>query len=345
MPARFAAIEKKLRAACLAYPEAVEEFPWDERVFKVKKKIFTFAHEYQGKLYVTCKLPQSGSMALSFDFAKPTGYGLGKAGWVSATFEPGDDVPVDLLLEWIDESYRAIAPQKLVKTLVKLRAHRARRRVAVRHPRLGLDGRRNQSRPVEDPLRVEVALAPRLPGRPSEVEVGRRSRDPGPPERRDRLARVHGLAGVEALPDAAEVHVPGRGAVGVLDADPAAALAGRRLVDLSDDAVLDGDDRRADRRAEIDAAVAAAAVAPVTPAWPERPVLALGELWARLLRAGDRKDAIGRGLRRLHRLLGRGREAAHQGENPDRDPPHQRGMLTNLAAWVSPVKTGCDGDT
>lgn len=118
MPARFAAIEKKLRAACLAYPEAVEEFPWDERVFKVKKKIFAFAHEYQGKLHVTCKLPQSGSMALSFDFAKPTGYGLGKAGWVSATFEPGDDVPIDLLLEWIDESYRAIAPQKLVKTLV-----------------------------------------------------------------------------------------------------------------------------------------------------------------------------------------------------------------------------------
>ncbi len=119
MPSRFAVIEKKLRAACLAYPEAVEEFPWDDRVFKVKKKIFAFAQASEGKLYVTCKLPESGSMALSFDFARPTGYGLGKAGWVTAIFEPGADVPVDMMLAWIDESYRAIAPQKLVKTLVK----------------------------------------------------------------------------------------------------------------------------------------------------------------------------------------------------------------------------------
>ena len=117
MPARFAAIEKKLRDACLAYPEAVEEFPWDERVFKVRKKIFAFAHEYEGKLYVTCKLPESSSMALSFDFAQPTGYGLGKSGWVTATFEPGAKVPVELMLAWIDESYRAIAPVKLVTTL------------------------------------------------------------------------------------------------------------------------------------------------------------------------------------------------------------------------------------
>lgn len=117
MPARFAAIEKKLRAACLAYPEAVEEFPWDERVFKVRKKIFAMPHEYEGVLYVTCKLPESGSMALSFDFASPTGYGLGKSGWVTAAFKRGDDVPIDLMLEWIDESYRAVAPKKLVTAL------------------------------------------------------------------------------------------------------------------------------------------------------------------------------------------------------------------------------------
>src|SRR5262249_53571068 len=101
-----------------------------------------------------------------------------------------------------------------------------------------------------------------------------------------------------------KVHVPGRGAVGVLDADPAAALTARRLVDLSDDAVLDGDDRRADRRAEIDAAVAAAAVAPVPPARPEGAVPALDELWAGLPGAGYREDAVGR---LLDRLVGCGR--------------------------------------
>src|SRR5262249_49003057 len=80
----------------------------------VRKKIFAFVHEYEGKFYVTCKLPHSGAMALSFDFAQPTGYGLGKSGWVSATFEPGEQVPVDLMLAWIDESYRALAPRRLV---------------------------------------------------------------------------------------------------------------------------------------------------------------------------------------------------------------------------------------
>lgn len=36
---------------------------------------------------------------------------------MSAKFGTKDDVPVDLLLEWLDESYRAIAPKKLVKAL------------------------------------------------------------------------------------------------------------------------------------------------------------------------------------------------------------------------------------
>ncbi|MET0554157.1 MAG: MmcQ/YjbR family DNA-binding protein, partial [Vicinamibacteria bacterium] len=44
-------------------------------------------------------------------------YGLGKAGWVSARFGPKDRPPVDVLCKWIDESYRAVAPVKLVKEL------------------------------------------------------------------------------------------------------------------------------------------------------------------------------------------------------------------------------------
>ena len=50
-------------------------------------------------------------------FAKPTGYGLGKSGWVTATFAAGDEPPVEMFKAWIDESYRAQAPKKLVKSL------------------------------------------------------------------------------------------------------------------------------------------------------------------------------------------------------------------------------------
>ena len=44
-------------------------------------------------------------------FTEPTGYGLGKSGWVTAKFD--DTPPLPLLKEWLDESYRAQAPKKL----------------------------------------------------------------------------------------------------------------------------------------------------------------------------------------------------------------------------------------
>ena len=59
----------------------------------------------------------SGEMALMLPFVKPTGYGLGKAGWVSARFGAKDAIPEDMLRAWIDESYRAVALKKLVKAL------------------------------------------------------------------------------------------------------------------------------------------------------------------------------------------------------------------------------------
>jgi predicted DNA-binding protein (MmcQ/YjbR family) len=52
-----------------------------------------------------------------FAFASPTGYGLGKSGWITARFGKKDKVPLGLLEAWIDESYRAIAPKAVVKSL------------------------------------------------------------------------------------------------------------------------------------------------------------------------------------------------------------------------------------
>ena len=66
---------------------------------------------------LSVKLPSSASDALDLPFAKPTGYGLGKSDWVTATFEPGDLPPVEILKSWILESYCAIAPKKLLARL------------------------------------------------------------------------------------------------------------------------------------------------------------------------------------------------------------------------------------
>ncbi|MEQ1931406.1 MAG: MmcQ/YjbR family DNA-binding protein, partial [Parvularculaceae bacterium] len=63
------------------------------------------------------KLPVSAEMALTLPFTKPSGYGLGKAGWITCSFGPNDVLPEDLLAGWIDQSFRAVAPKKLVAAL------------------------------------------------------------------------------------------------------------------------------------------------------------------------------------------------------------------------------------
>jgi predicted DNA-binding protein (MmcQ/YjbR family) len=110
-------LEERLRRVALAYPEATEEFPWGERAVKVRKKTFLFMSADATGLHLSFKLPDAHGFALSHPFAEPTHYGLGKSGWVTASFERGAKVPVDLLCEWIDESYRAIAPKTLVRQL------------------------------------------------------------------------------------------------------------------------------------------------------------------------------------------------------------------------------------
>ena len=105
----------RLRKHALAYPETHEDHPWGESAFKVKGKVFVIANVTKEGLHVTIKLPRSREFALEYPFTEPTGYGLGKSGWVTAWFGPNDKPPLDVLEAWIDESFRAIAPKKVVK--------------------------------------------------------------------------------------------------------------------------------------------------------------------------------------------------------------------------------------
>jgi predicted DNA-binding protein (MmcQ/YjbR family) len=117
-PARSA--QETILARALGYPDAAKDNPWEHTVVKVpgrKGKIFVFVDADGGQLSLTAKLPRSGPAALTLPFTEPTGYGLGRSGWVSARFDRGEDIPVDLLLAWVEESYRAVAPKKHVKRL------------------------------------------------------------------------------------------------------------------------------------------------------------------------------------------------------------------------------------
>jgi predicted DNA-binding protein (MmcQ/YjbR family) len=99
-------------------PEAYEDFPWGDRVFKVKKKVFFFlGHSDAEGLGLGAKLPHSSQAALMLPFVEPTAYGLGMSGWVTAQFTAKDSPPLPMLEDWVRESYRAIAPVKLAALL------------------------------------------------------------------------------------------------------------------------------------------------------------------------------------------------------------------------------------
>ncbi len=109
----------------MSLPEATEDFPWGERVARVRGKVFVFlgADPVAGsKIGLSVKLRASAEEALELPFTRPTGYGLGKAGWVSASFGPKDSVPIAIIEGWIRESYRAVAPKKLAAALDASRA-------------------------------------------------------------------------------------------------------------------------------------------------------------------------------------------------------------------------------
>jgi predicted DNA-binding protein (MmcQ/YjbR family) len=99
-----------IRAFAAALPEAWEDHPWGDSVYKVGKKIFIFlGAPADGGFGV--KLRDSHDEAMSFDWVKPSSYGLGRSGWVSCS--PPADAPLDMMLAWIEESYRLVAPKRL----------------------------------------------------------------------------------------------------------------------------------------------------------------------------------------------------------------------------------------
>ncbi|HET6635723.1 MAG TPA: MmcQ/YjbR family DNA-binding protein [Streptomyces sp.] len=109
---------RRVREFALALPGAGEEFPWGESVAKVNKKVFVFLGIEDGERPpgVTVKLtaPEAHEHALSHPGAEPSGYGLGRAGWVSVPLA-GEGAPgAELVCDWVEESYRTIAPKRRV---------------------------------------------------------------------------------------------------------------------------------------------------------------------------------------------------------------------------------------
>jgi predicted DNA-binding protein (MmcQ/YjbR family) len=106
---------KALRKAALDYPDTVEDFPWGHSAFKVAgKKVFLFmGADEDGGFSCSMKLPFRNEEALKVKGAMPTEYGLGRSGWVTFQFSVKAKPPMAKLVDWLDESWRAVAPKKL----------------------------------------------------------------------------------------------------------------------------------------------------------------------------------------------------------------------------------------
>ena len=107
----------RLRQVCLAFPDATEQETWGEPTFRVRNKIFAIARPGDGQVSVWCKAPPGAQEALvgadpARFFAPPY---LGPKGWIGIHLDGETDWAE--IRELIEESYRLIAPKRLVALL------------------------------------------------------------------------------------------------------------------------------------------------------------------------------------------------------------------------------------
>ena len=103
----------RLRAICLALPEASEKEAWGDPTFRVRGKIFAMEKRGDGRISLWCKAPPGSQMVLvgadpDRFFVPPY---VGHKGWVGMRLDSAPDwVEVAALVR---RSYRLIAPKRL----------------------------------------------------------------------------------------------------------------------------------------------------------------------------------------------------------------------------------------
>lgn len=112
----------RLRALCLALPEAHEVEAWGEPTFRVRNKIFAMyaaagTHHGNGRVAVWCKAtPANQDLVLRARpdrfFAPPY---VGPKGWIGAWLDAACDW--DAVAELVNDAYRQTAPKRLLAQL------------------------------------------------------------------------------------------------------------------------------------------------------------------------------------------------------------------------------------
>ena len=110
-----------LREFALSLPETSEGISCNKAAFKAGAKNFFFLGEGEGSeegaFNTMLKLTGSLAEAKKLARSQPGNYSVGGSGWLTARFASGEAPPAGLFDRWIEESYRALAPKKLVALL------------------------------------------------------------------------------------------------------------------------------------------------------------------------------------------------------------------------------------
>lgn len=107
----------RLRAICLALPEATEKEAWGDPTFRVRDKIFAMEKRGDGRISLWCKAPP-GSQEILIGAAPERFFVppyVGRKGWIGLRLD--DDPDWDEVAEVVKRSYRLIAPKRLARSV------------------------------------------------------------------------------------------------------------------------------------------------------------------------------------------------------------------------------------
>ena len=103
----------RLRAICLALPEAIERETWDIPTFRVREKIFTMFTSDAGTPALWCKAPP-GAQTILIEAAPDRFFRppyVGHKGWIGVRLNAAVDW--DEVFELVQRSYQMTAPKRL----------------------------------------------------------------------------------------------------------------------------------------------------------------------------------------------------------------------------------------
>jgi predicted DNA-binding protein (MmcQ/YjbR family) len=105
--------------ARLPEAERVDIDAWGgEPTFRVRNKNFVFTDHPVSRMSVKLPVEEAAAVVATDPGAQPTGYGLGRYGWVSIVVGEADAARWELVEEWVRTSYTLVAPKTLAKIVI-----------------------------------------------------------------------------------------------------------------------------------------------------------------------------------------------------------------------------------